>query len=120
MSTYKYVTIGGIMEKLTEDKNNSVIDAELEHHMSMNANSADAFIKELIDIYGPLIELGKLASLLDRNRNGIRDALVRIEKEPSLEHPEWLLFLSRNKFKIGKKTLFRTKAVACLILKGSI
>lgn len=70
---------------------------------------------ELLAMYGPMMELGDLANVLRRNRNGIRNALTQAEEAMEAGTAHWALPLARCKVRIGKKTLFRTRVIADLL-----
>lgn len=87
--------------------------------LSCNTASSYTLKQELMDIYGPLIELNKLSQLLDRNRRGIKAAVINASKNPDHEHPFWVSVLAKNMFRVGNKIHFRTHAVAEIFIHGS-
>lgn len=96
-------------------------ESRAEKSSKIAAKPAPGLEQDILDTYGPLIELGDLARLLHRNRNSIRIAVAKAEKSPDeAEGIKWALKLAENKFRIGKKIMFRTQAVVGLILSGEV
>lgn len=75
---------------------------------------------DIMETYGPLIEIGDLANLLHRGRESIRKAVVYAKKNPDADNtPEWALVLANSECRIGKKILFHTRAVIGLVESGA-
>jgi hypothetical protein len=72
--------------------------------------------EELVELYGPMMELGDLALVLRRNRNSIRSAVSKAEREEGSS--EWAVRLAKCKTRVGKKIMFRTRVVADLLETG--
>lgn len=87
--------------------------------MDTNAEALNNIYDELITIYGPMMELGDLADVLRRNRNGIRNAVAAAEREPEKAR-DWAIRLAACKTRIGKKIMFRTRIVANLLEAGDL
>lgn len=73
---------------------------------------------ELVEIYGPMIELGELALVLRRNRNGIRNAVAEAEGPKKDSASMWARRLAECKTRVGRKIMFRTRVVANLLESG--
>lgn len=96
-------------------------ETKAEMNSTAAGSPAPGLEQDILNTYGPLIELGDLARLLHRNRNSIRNAVVKAEKCPDkAEGFKWALKLAENKFRIGRKIMFRTQAVVGLILSGEV
>lgn len=87
--------------------------------MDTNAEALDNIYDELVTIYGPMMELGDLAGVLRRNRNGIRNAVATAERDPQ-RAKDWAVRLAGCKTRIGKKIMFRTRIVANLLEAGDL
>ncbi|NLC22297.1 MAG: hypothetical protein GX771_10385 [Halomonadaceae bacterium] len=83
-----------------------------------DTNSLSGIYDELLSIYGPMMELGDLATVLKRNRNGIRNAVSQAERDDPDNAKKWAIMLAGCKTRIGKKILFRTRVVADLLETG--
>jgi hypothetical protein len=83
-----------------------------------DTNSLSGIYDELLNIYGPMMELGDLATVLRRNRNGIRNAVSQAEGAEPDKAKKWAVMLAGCKIRIGKKILFRTRVVADLLESG--
>lgn len=86
--------------------------------MSNNSKALENIYDELVNIYGPMMELGDLALVLRRNRNGIRNAVSQAEGPEKQKAKKWAVRLSECKTRIGKKIMFRTRVVADLLESG--
>jgi len=83
-----------------------------------NTKAIENIYDELVHIYGPMMELGDLALVLRRNRNGIRNAVAQAEGPNKESAKKWALHLAECKTRIGKKIMFRTRVVADLLESG--
>lgn len=85
--------------------------------IQVDKNEVQDIYHELVELYGPMMELGDLAVVLRRNRNSIRNAVSKAER--SVGNPsDWAVRLSCCKTRIGKKIMFRTRVVADLLETG--
>lgn len=90
--------------------NSVTVEAESE-------SSLGGIYGELLQLYGPVMELGDLASVLRRNRNGIRIAVSQAESNQP-DSKKWASTLAGCKIRVGKKIMFRTRIVADLLDSG--
>jgi hypothetical protein len=86
--------------------------------VSNNPKALENIYDELVNIYGPMMELGDLALVLRRNRNGIRNAVSQAEGPSKDKAKNWAIRLAECKTRIGKKIMFRTRVVADLLESG--
>lgn len=86
--------------------------------MESNVKACVPIYDELIEIYGPMMELGDVSVVLHRNRSGIRTAVALAESDNCDKAKTWAKHLAACKTRIGKKILFRTRVVADLIESG--
>lgn len=80
-------------------------------------NGVQGIYEELVELYGPMMELGDLALVLRRNRNSIRSAVSKAEREEGASS-DWAIKLAKCKTRVGKKIMFRTRVVADLLETG--
>lgn len=85
---------------------------------------------EMVDLYGPVLDLNDLSKVLRRNRDSLRNLLYTArelrEKELAGESvdinesqvPAWALQLSDCSSRVGRKFHFRTRVVANMIESG--
>jgi Zn-dependent M32 family carboxypeptidase len=85
--------------------------------LQVESGEVQAIYDELVDLYGPMMELGDLALVLRRNRNSIRSAVSKAERSEG-KPASWALRLSQCKTRVGKKIMFRTRVVADLLEAG--
>lgn len=96
-----------------------------------NSKALENIYDELVNLYGPVMELGDLATVLRRNRNGIREAVSKAERERAEHATEndgkivekannWASRLADGKTRVGKKIMFRTRVVADLLESGEL
>lgn len=81
-------------------------------------NEPQGIYEELVNLYGPMMDLGDLALVLRRNRNSIRNAVSKAEGSDG-ETPQWACRLSQGKTRVGKKIMFRTRVIAELFEAGA-
>jgi len=84
-----------------------------------SSKAMEKIYDELVSIYGPWMELGDLALVLRRNRNGIRNAVREAEGPGKDTAKKWAVQLADCKSRIGRKIMFRTKVVADLLEQGA-
>ncbi|MRR50418.1 MAG: DNA-binding protein [Rhodocyclaceae bacterium] len=64
----------------------------------------------LVEMYGPLMTLDDLATLLRRNKAGLRQSLSR--------EAEWTTAINASRKKFGRRVYYRTADIARLIGDG--
>ena len=93
------------------------MSSSVQEEVQLKSDNGQELYKDLLDAFGPTMDLKDLAGVLRRNRNSIRMAINRIESanDPEfIKKNEWAVFLARHKFKVGKRMMFSTRAVAKL------
>lgn len=92
-------------------------------HIAAKTSSISDIYHDLLDMYGPIMELGEVAKVLRRSRSAIRNAVNKVERVDSdseYQPPMWAITLAGTKRTVGRKIMFRTKAVADLLeLEGA-
>ncbi len=86
--------------------------------IQITENKVQGIYEELVDLYGPMMDLGDLALVLRRNRNSIRNAVSKAECSDG-KSINWACKLSQCKTRVGKKIMFRTRVVAELFDSGA-